>query len=71
MAELGRGIGLEAQLCAAHHGWGARLADPQGHPNGSPLVILVASSAVAANDLAKLLPKLNKVQPPLPPLESE
>jgi len=60
IGRLGKGEGLEAQLCATHHRWGERLSDPQGHPNGSPLVILVSSSAVAANDLAKMLPNLNK-----------
>jgi hypothetical protein len=66
MTKLGKGEGLEAQLCSMHHRWGERLSDPQGYPNGSPFVIMVASSAVAANDLAKMLPNLNKVLHPIP-----
>ena len=44
-------------------GWAEQLANPLHSEHGSPVVILVASSAMGANNLAKQLPALNKVGP--------
>ena len=44
-------------------GWAEQLANPSHSEHGSPVVILVASSAIGANNLAKQLPALNKVRP--------
>ena len=44
-------------------GWAEQLADPSHSEHGSPVVILIASSAIGANNLAKQLPALNKVGP--------
>ena len=52
---------LEQQLLTFKPSWRNELLNRSYEHRGSPLVLLIAASAVQANNLAKQLPTINKV----------
>ena len=63
IARIDSSVALEEQLIDYKSSWRKHLIDnPTAvRERGAPLVILVAASAVQANNLAKHLPRINKV----------
>lgn len=62
MVPMGGPGRLEEKLkAAAGPDWQRHLGSDPQRPNGSPHVLLIASSAAGANDLIKQLPSLHQV----------
>lgn len=54
---------LEERLLVHNESWRRELCSAEG-PNGCPIVLTLASSAVTANNLAKQFSKASKVETP-------